>query len=452
MLTTDRFITTAELGTVVMPDDDGWDAARQAFNLLVDQRPVAVAMPADEREVAAVVRAAALQGLQVAPQCTGHNAAPLGSLEKTVLLNTSRLTGVRIDARARRVRAGAATKWEHVTPQLSELGLAALHGSSPDVGIVGYSLGGGVGWLARSHGLQCNSVTAIELVTADGDLIRTDAVHEPELFWALRGGGGNFGVVTAIEFDVYPISSIYAGGLFFPFERAGEIVRVWRDSLVDMPETMTTWMSLLHFPDLPFVPEPVRGRSFAIVLGAFTGSEPEGRELLSRLRAEGPTMDTFAVVAPEGLAELAMDPPSPVPYMTAHDIAGGLADETIDALVNAVRPESGLGGVQLRHLGGALSRRPSGAGARADLPGHVMAFSFGMVLDSDSGQTVARSLQAVTDVFATEHAGLYASFVEEPSDASEFYDAETWDRLCGVKALYDPGDVFRGNHHVPPAA
>src|SRR5690242_11777294 len=164
MLTTHQFITGPELGTVVFDGDEGWDAARQAFNLLIDQRPVAVALPADEREVAAVVRAARAQGLQVAAQCTGHNAAPLGSLQGTVLLNTSRLTGVRIDAHARRVRVGAATKWEAVIPQLSRLGLTALHGSAPDVGIVGYSLGGGVGWLARSHGLQCNSVTAIELV------------------------------------------------------------------------------------------------------------------------------------------------------------------------------------------------------------------------------------------------------------------------------------------------
>lgn len=452
MLKTDQFIAGDELGTIVFRGDEAWDDARQAFNLLVDQRPLAVALPADEREVAAVIRAARAQGVQIAAQSTGHNASPLGSLQNTVLLNTSRLTGVRIDAHARRVRVGAATKWQDVTPQLSELALAALHGSSPDVGIVGYSLGGGVGWLARSHGLQSNSVTAIEMVIADGSLIRTDATHEPDLFWALRGGGGNFGVVTAIEFAVYPLSAVYAGGLFFPFERASEILRVWRDSLAVMPETMTTWMTLLHFPDLPLVPEAMRGHSFAVVLGVFSGSEAQGCELLSGLRTRGPVMDTFATVAPQGLAELAMDPPSPVPYVSAHDIVGELADDTIDALVHAVRPESGLAGLQLRHLGGALSRRPAGAGARADLPGHVIAFSFGMVLDDPSGQTVSRSLEAVARILATEHTGFYASFVEEPSDASTFYDAETWERLRAVKALYDPENMFRGNHHIPPAA
>jgi hypothetical protein len=163
-------------------------------------------------------------------------------------------------------------------------------------------------------------------------------------------------------------------------------------------------------------------------------------------------MDTFAVVAPDALSELAMDPPSPVPYRSAHDIVGDLADETVDALVQAVAPESGLGGLQLRHIGGALERRPENAGARADLPGHVMAFSFGMVVDEETGRLVSQGLGEVADILQREHTGLYASFVEEPTDASAFYDAETWERLRGVKALYDPQDVFRGNHHIPPAA
>ena len=190
-------VTPSTSVRVVHPGDDGWDAARGTFNVLIDQQPEAIAFPADEREVAAVLADARERGLRVALQATGHNPGPLGSLEGTLILNTSALTGGPIDAAARRVRAGAATRWEDVTPGLSELGLAGLHGSSPDVGIVGYSLGGGIGWLARKHGMQTNAVTAIELVTAEGRLVRTDAEHEPDLFWALRGGGGNFGVVTA---------------------------------------------------------------------------------------------------------------------------------------------------------------------------------------------------------------------------------------------------------------
>ena len=198
-------------GAIALPGDDGYDAARQAFNLAVDQRPAAVAYPADEHEVAAIVRAAREHGLRVAPQATGHNAGPLGSLDRSILVKTSGIGGVEIDAVNRIARVGAGVLWEEVVDAAAPYGLIALHGSSPNVSVTGYSLGGGMGWLARSHGLQANSVTAIELVTADGELVRTDAQHDPELFWALRGGGGNFGIVTALEFRLYPLSEVYAG-------------------------------------------------------------------------------------------------------------------------------------------------------------------------------------------------------------------------------------------------
>src|SRR5690242_12525119 len=208
---------------ILIDSDAGYDAARGTFNALIDQRPRAVAVPTDAREVAACVAYAHRHGLRVAPQSTGHNAGPLGSLEDTLIVNTSGLTGVSIDAGARRVRVGTATRWRDVVPALSDLGLAALHGSSPDVGIAGYSLGGGIGWLARKHGMQTNAVTAIELVTADGEHVRADATREPDLFWALRGGGGNFGVVTSIEFEVLPVRGVYAGALFFPIERTADV-------------------------------------------------------------------------------------------------------------------------------------------------------------------------------------------------------------------------------------
>jgi FAD/FMN-containing dehydrogenase len=309
-------------GRVVHPSDADWDAARQAFDLTVDLRPAAVAFPRDASDVMAVVDYAREHGLRIAPQATGHNAGPLVALGATILVNVRELGDVHIDPVAQRVRVGAGVKWEKVAPQLSEFGLAGLHGSSPAVGIAGYSLGGGMGWLARKYDLQTNSVTAIELVTADGRLVRADAEHESELFWALRGGGGNFGVVTAIEFAVYPVEDLYAGVMFFPFERAAGVVHAWAGLLPSMPDEMMTWASLLHFPDLPIVPEPVRGGSFAVVFGAFLGGADEGRRLLAPVRDLGPVMDTFAVVPPIALAEMAMDPPDPLPFHSAHQLLG----------------------------------------------------------------------------------------------------------------------------------
>jgi len=315
--------------------DPGWDAARGTFNALIDQRPRAIALPTGVREVAANVAYARRHGLRVAPQSTGHNAGPLGALDDTLIVNTSGLTGVSIDADARRVRVGTAARWRDVVPALSDLGLAALHGSSPDVGIAGYSLGGGIGWLARKHGMQTNAVTAIELVTADGSFVRADATHEPELFWALRGGGGNFGVVTAIEFEVLPVQGVYSGALFFEVERTAEVLHTWNSLLPDLPEEMTTWASIFHFPPDPALPEPLRGRSWVVVKAAFLGSGREARSLLRPLLDLGPGIDTLAMRAPVALGDLAMDPADPLPYRFRHALVDELPAAAIDEIAEA---------------------------------------------------------------------------------------------------------------------
>jgi hypothetical protein len=447
-------LAEAMTGTVVVEGDPGWDAARFGFNLAIDQSPAAVALPADEQDVVAVVRHAREQGLRVAPQATGHNAGPLGDdLSDTILLSVSEMTDVSIDAAARRVRVGAGAKWELVAPRLSELGLAGLHGSSPDVGIAGYSLGGGMGWLARKYGLQTNSVTAIELVTADGRLVRTDATHEPDLFWALRGGGGNFGVVTAIEFAVYPLAELYAGVMFFPFERAAEVLHAWTQMLPSLPDELMTWASLLHFPDTPDVPEPVRGGSFTVVYAAFMGDEVAGRELLRPVADLGPVMDTRAIVPPIALGDMAMDPPDPLPYALGSDMLDELPAPALDDLLAVAGPGSDapLAMIQLRHMGGALARREPHAGARATLPGTISMLALGVVEDDESAAAVDAAIGAVRRAVRPHRAGDYPNFVEEPSDASAFFDEQTWARLREVKALYDPADVFKGNHHVPPA-
>ncbi|HEY7692796.1 MAG TPA: FAD-binding oxidoreductase [Gaiellaceae bacterium] len=444
--------TDRGLGRVVGPGDEAWDRARGTFNLLDDQQPEAIAFPADAREVAAVVAHARDRGLRVAAQATGHNAAPLGSLEGTLILNTSALTGVSIDADARRVRVGAATRWQEVTPRLSELELAALHGSSPDVGVVGYSLGGGIGWLARKHGLQANAVTAIELVTADGELVRTDAEVEPDLFWALRGGNGNFGIVTAIEFAALPLRELYAGAMFFPLEQTSPVLHAWTELLPTFPEELTSWASVIHFPPLPEIPEPVRGRAFMIVMAAFLGSEAEGRELLRPLRALSPRLDTFATTPPVGLSDLSMDPRDPLPFRMAHALLDELPAAAIEVVGQVAGPGSALALVEFRHLGGALGRHEPGAGARATLPGEICMLGLGVVPEASAEPAVVSELAAISVALAPNHVGDYPNFVDRPSDASVFFDADTWQRLRQVKAAYDPEDVFKGNHHIPPAA
>ena len=288
--------------------DANWDLQRGAFNLLINQQPAGIAVPQSADDVSDVVRSAAADGKHVAAQCTGHLAAPLGSLTDTVLLRTAGLSSVGIDADAQTASVGAGALWGDVVPRASELGLAALHGSSPGVGIVGYTLGGGLSFYGRKHGLACNRVRAIELVTASGELVRVDADNEPDLFWALRGGGGSFGIVTGLEFDLLPISEIYAGALFFPAEQASDVLHGWHEWTADIPEEMTSVGRIMNFPPIPEIPEPVRGQSFAVVEAIYCGDPADGEELVAPLREFGTVgMDSMAVQPPVGLVGLNMD-------------------------------------------------------------------------------------------------------------------------------------------------
>jgi FAD/FMN-containing dehydrogenase len=438
-------------GAVVRPGDDGWDGARQAWNLAVDQQPRAVAFPVDEQDVAAIVRYARAAGLRVAPQRTGHNAAPLGSLTETIILRTDNLRGVAIDAANRRARVRSAAKWEDVVPTASELGLAALHGSTGDVSVVGYSLGGGLGWYARKHGLAANRVTAVELVTADGELVRADADHKPELFWALRGGGGNFGVVTALEFDLIEQAEDYAGVLFFPWERADEVLHAWREWLPTTPDEVTSVGRIMQFPSFPDVPEPLRGNAFALVEAVYLGSERDGRELLEPLRALGPSIDTFATVPPAGIAELHMDPPKPVPGVTGSRLLGELPPAAIDELLEVAGPRSGstLLSIELRQLGGALARSAPEHGAIDTLAGEYAYFGVGIAPAPSIAAANSAQLERVAAALAPYDAGLeYSNFTEANGRARRFFADETLARLRAVKADVDPEGLFQANHEL----
>lgn len=446
---------TAELtGRVVAPGDDGWDLARQAFNLMLDQRPEAVALPADAADVARAVRFAAANGLRVAAQRTGHGATPMGDLGGTILLKTDALGEVRIDAAGRSARVGAGTRWGDVVPAASEHGLAALHGSSPGVGVAGYTLGGGVGWYARKHGLAADRVTAIELVTADGEQRRVSSDEDADLFWALRGGGGGFGIVTALEFDLLSISEVHAGVLFFPLERAAEVLHAWREWQATVPDEVTTVGRLLQFPPFPEIPEPMRGRSFAIVEAVCLLDEAAAGELLAPLRALEPAMDTFATLPPAGIAELHMDPPEPVPSLSQHQLLGELPAEAVDALVTTAGPgsDSPLISVEVRQLGGALARRAPGAGALGAIDASFMEFAVGMGVPP-MGEAVAAALGRVNEALAPfEAAERYLNFQDERCEAETFFDAETCARLRAVKERVDPAGTIRANHELAPAS
>lgn len=439
-------------GEVLTAGDGGWDAARGAYNTLVDQRPAVLVLPEDAQDVVTVVEFARAHGMRVVPQRTGHNAEPLGSIEGAILLRTDRMRGVEIDPVLRRARVGGGAKWEDVVPAASELGLAAPHGSTADVGIVGYALGGGVGWYGRKHGLAANSVTGIEIVTADGRLRWVDADHEPELFWALRGGGGaNFGVVTALEVQLYEMPEVYAGILFFPLERSGEVLHAWHAWTAGVPDEMTSVWRIAHFPPLHWIPQELQGRSFTMVEAFHAGPEAEGTRVLAPLRALGPVIDTVAVRPPSDLAEMHMDPPEPLPHAIGHRVLGTLTAEAVDAVVAAVGPGSGsaLDAVEIRHLGGAFGRAEPGHGVLARMPGEYILLGIGVTPDDEAAASVRESLDRMTASVAPVASGMYFNFTDQPTDPAVFYGEETYRRLRAVRAAVDPDGLFRANHSIP---
>jgi UDP-N-acetylenolpyruvoylglucosamine reductase len=441
-----RPLRAALEGDVVTPEDESWEDARRAWNLTVDQRPAAVVLPESVEDVSAAVRFAYESGLRVAPQGTGHGAAALGDLDDTILLKTERMRGVEIDAQRRTARVEAGVIWIEVVEAAAEHGLAALAGSSPDVGVVGYTLGGGLSWLARKHGIGANRVTAVELVTADGRFVRADAERNAELFWAVRGGGGAFGVVTALEFELLPLAEVYAGILWYPVDRAAEILNEWRAWTDGQPEEMTSVGRILQFPPIPEIPEPVRGQSFVVVQAIYLGDEAAGAELLAPLRALGPVVDTVATIPVAQLSRLHMDPEGPAPGTGDGGMLADVDGELVDAIVD-LTVGSPLLSVEIRHLGGAVARPAPGHGALSHFEAPFVLFALGISPTPQAKQTVEEAVGVLRDAIAPwEAPHTYLNFAETARDATTLFEPSALERLRQLKAEVDPLDVIRSNH------
>ena len=442
-------------GQLVMPGDPSYDRARQAWNLTLDQRPAAVILPESAADVAAAVSHAAGRGLRIAPQGTGHGAGPLGSLDGTILLRTDRMRGIRIDPQARIARAEAGVIWLDLVHAAARHGLAALAGSSPDVGVAGYTLGGGLSFLGRKYGLAASSVTAIEVVTADGHLVRAGHEHHPDLFWALRGGGGSFGVVTALEFRLFPVTQAYAGALWYPIERGSDVLHAWAElTRGGPPDELTTVGRFLRLPPVPSVPPEIRGQSFVIVEAIHVGDPAQADGLLAPLRALGPVSDTIAAVPMPALSHLHMEPEQPVPATGDGFPLGRLPGPAIDALVDAAgagaAPE--LVSVEVRHLGGELARPRPGNGALAAIDAEYALYAAGATPAPERVAPVRARIDAIRDALAP-WAGrqLCLNFAERRQASAPFWTEEAYRRLRRVKAAADPRDLIRSNHPVPPA-
>ena len=454
-MTTDQIANARALGNrlsggVVLPDDESWDTARQSWNLAVEQRPVAVVLPESAQDVVETVRFAGEHGLRIAFNAGGHNAGPIDWSRDALLLKMERMRALEVDAKGMRARAEGGVLANPVAHAAGAHGLAYLAGTSPDVGIVGYTLGGGFNWMIRKHGLAANSVLAVELVTADGRLVRVDAENEPDLFWAVRGGGGNFGAVTAIEFALYPIEKVYAGAFFWPIERASEVLGAWRAWVDTVPLECESIGRLLQLPDAPFLPDPVRGRSFVLVEVAFLGTESVGEALVRPFRDLGPEIDNVTMMPARDLSLVNMDPDFPLPYSGDGILLDDYPAAAIDALVESF-VGSPLLHAEVRHLGGALRVGSPDHGCLDTIDQPFIFFTFGFAADPEMHAAVEHHVGLALSGLGPWNSGRrYLNFTESRADPRTVFPEASWSRLQQVKATHDPDEIFLANHCISP--
>ncbi len=436
-------------GRLSAAGEGGYEEDRLPWALIADQRPAAVVFPSSVEDVQATVRFARDAGLRVAAQGTGHGAPPIGDLSGVILVKTTQMTGVEINEETGRARVLAGTLSRDVMNAAAGCGRAALCGSSPDVGMVGYSLGGGVGWLGRKHGIQANALTAVELVTADGELVRADGENEADLFWALRGGGGNFGVITAIEFDLVPVADPYAGMMAWPWERSEEVLKAWAEWAPGAPDEITTSARVMQFPPIPEVPDFLRGRSLVVIDGAHCGSAVEAEEELRPFRELGPELDMWGTMPAPALVQVHGDPEQPTPAISDHCMLRELPPEAVEAFVGVSGPgsESPLLFTELRQFGGAIGRPPKVPSAIGSLPDPFCMFALGLAMDPDGAKAIAEYTEKVRETMEP-WAGRrqYYNFAERPGSGGDYYEADAHERLLGVRSKVDPDGMFHANH------
>ncbi|MFI5523811.1 FAD-binding oxidoreductase [Streptomyces platensis] len=478
-------LTAQVRGPVLLPGDDGndgydgYDAERSGFQLARRHRPAVIVGAQCAEDVVAAVRFARDHGLPVAVQATGHGLS--AATEGGLLISTRRMAGVRVDAAAGTARVEAGVVWGQVVEAAAPHGLAPLNGSSPGVGVISYTLGGGVGVLARTYGFAADLVRSVDLVTADARLRQVTADSDPELFRALLGGGHGLGVVTAMEFGLVPVAGLYGGQLVFGGEQLDKALAAYLRWTETVPGELTSSLALIAYPDLPQLPDPLRGRYLAQIRIAYTGSAAEGERLVAPLRAVGPRVSDDLREMPYAESHtIHRDPADPHAYDGDNALLSGLdaaALRRVAALTGPAAPDMCV--VQLNHLGGALAT----GGATAGTVGHrdaryalrVLSPLAGHAEDGSSSDAAdraadrARHAEALAAVRARHAEALAAvapwrlgrsvNFLFGPHgdrpDAAEVarsvHDTAAHHRLTRLKARHDPANLFRFHPAATPA-
>lgn len=451
-------LTSRIHGAVLRPDSSGYDDERTGFQQLAPHRSAVIVGAADADDVRAAVEFAIEHRAPVAVQCSGHGRAT--GLTGGVLISTHRMNDVRVEPDRRTAWVSAGASWQQVIEAAAPHGLAPLSGSSPGIGAVSYALGGGLGLLARKYGFAADHVRRIELVTAAGELLMVDERTDSELFWGLRGGGGNFGIVTGIEIELLPITTIFGGGLYFDVASQPDVLEHWRQWNEDQPVEMTSALAMLVFPDMDMVPAELRGKHVVQLQVSYCGGTVDGEALVESLRAFGPIRDTLHELPYTESATVFDEPDRPHSYRSQNRLLADLDPQALAMLPAKAGPDaSAMCVVQLRQLGGALAAEPKVANA----VGHRNAgYSLTILSPVDDGtekndtehgvQTLHRELLAP---FAEQSIGRLLNFSYGPLDQSELREAvdeNDFARLVALKARLDPTGMIRANHPIPATA
>lgn len=441
-------------GEVLSPDSPGYAAGRAAWNLNAEHRPDVVVMAACAGDVEAAVRFASRHDLGLGVMATGHGTGTpcVGG----VLVNTSRLRAFRLDPHRRRARVQPGVLWSDVVAAAAPHGLAGLPGSSSRVGVVGYTTGGGFGWLGRHLGLAADSVIRADVVTASGRTLRVDERHHEDLFWGLRGGGGNFGVVTSLEFRLHPVGTVYAGNLFYPLQRAREVLEAYAAWCPTLPDAMASSAAFVAFPPADQVPEPLRGRRFLAIRACYSGPHlRHGVALVDALRRAGlPALDTVVARPVSDLDAVSMDPTQPVAASIHPEMLRDLSPAAIDTLVD-LGTASPLAMLEIRQLGGALTPRPSRLSPMGRSGATFSLNAIGLTATPEQRSSVRTYLEHLAARLRPHVTGAtYHNFLDlegaTPDRVRAAYSAEDWERLVTLKRRYDPDHTFRFTRTISP--
>jgi len=442
-------------GSLLLPGDLGWDEARAAWNQAVDQHPSAIAQPRSVRDIRRVIIAAREAGLGVTVQPRGHGAAD--DLAGTILVRTSAFDEVTVNVVARFARVGAGVPWGTLLTRLDGTGLIALSGSNPDVSVAGYLLSGGHSWFSRWKGLAAHSVRAVELVDATGVLRRVTRDSDPDLLWALRGAGGLFGVVTALEIDLYSAPDLYGGKILFPAESAEVVFGAAAEILLDAPPELSLFLGLINMPDIEAVPELLRGRSFTQVDAVFVGSAAEGEALLAPVLSIAPVIANLcSEFSIGGLGDVSGEPQDPSATLDWSRTVSELDPATMAALIEAFHTASyaGLTLLQLRPLGGLIGDPDTGSdGVVGHLDAGFLLFASAILPPGAPAPAASERhllFQPLDDtVQSVGVARTVPSFLASGQDLSLAFAPAELQRLTEIKRRLDPENLFRSNRPLP---